>query len=327
MCQYGTGRSTSAYRVQTRQCFPHNRRPSTCGRTPLRLTSTISVGLDRLDDPPVGVVRIRCDKMSFLPLPLTLTDRLPAEIMEYILDGAKCDTRTLYACLLVCTAWHSFLIDSLYEPICLHDKPQLYALAHAVRRYPAVCHRIASARALILWSHQSHSSGFVDVFPLVLGPHLHNLEHLSFRGCIWHPLHASFFGMLHLLKGVKRLELSTSSPRNLADLQRIVCAFPQLEELYIEKFRSSSMKSSQPAPPHLLNLPCVLKLTSVRISQLPLYFFRDLVAWLSLSGVCGATQTLDISQTTGTAGRQGTVLMRSWRTLPRRYNTYTCPFQ
>ena len=232
--------------------------------------------------------------MSFEHRPLNGTDRLPAEIVAQILDNAKdAITRPFHACCFVCVGWHFYLIESLYETICLRSRSQLYRLASAVRIYPTVRRRIASARALVLWPHRR--SAFVDVFPLVLGPHLHKLEHLSFRGCDMHPPHVSFFGMLPLFKGVKFLELSTCSPRSFADLHRIFCAFPQLEELYIADSTRSSMNPSQPAPPHLLNLPCALKLRSVRINRLPSYFLCNLVAWLSLSGVCNTAQRLDIS--------------------------------
>ena len=233
--------------------------------------------------------------MSVQCIPLDGTDRLPAELMAQILDNTKHDTQTLPTCCHVCTAWHSFLIDSLYETIRLRSRSQLCRLVSAVRRYPAVRHRVASSRALVLWSYSEPELGFVDVFPLVLGLHLRKIEHLCFSYCMLWPLHRSFPGMLCQLKGVKHLQLSMSSPLNFADFQRIVCAFPQLEELYVEDLRRSSRKSSQPTPPHLLYLPCVPKLTSVRIDDFLPEFFRDLVAWLSSSSVRSAIRRLDIT--------------------------------
>ena len=214
--------------------------------------------------------------------------------MVQILDDIKDDTQTLHACSLVYASWHSYLIDSLYETIHLVSRSQLCRLVSAVRRYPVVRHRIASARELILSSYSELASGFVDLFPLVLCPHLRKVEHLCFRACVLWPLHRSFFGMLCQLKGVKRLELSTSSPRNFADFRRIVCAFPQLEELDIAELEGFSRRPSQPTPPHLLNLPCVAKLSSIRIDDVLPHFFHDLVAWLSSSGGCSAIRRLNV---------------------------------
>ena len=228
------------------------------------------------------------------PLPLTLTDRLPAEIMGHILDDASHDIRTLHACLLVCTAWRSYLIHSMaYENILVRSARQLHRLACAARHYPSVRDRLASVRSVILQQDNQRAPGFAHVFPHVLGPLLHKVERLSFGNCTLQPLHRSFFSTLRQLKGVKRLELSMSSPQNFADFRRIVCAFPQLEELDVLK--SWSRKPSQLTPPHLLKLPCPPKLTSVRIIDVLPDFFRDLVSWLSSSGVCSTIRKLDIS--------------------------------
>ena len=227
------------------------------------------------------------------PLPLNGTDRLPAEIIAQILDNTKDDTQTLHACTLVCTAWHSYLIGSLYDTIRLESRSQLDRLTRAALIYPAVRGRLALARSVILTQGKRRAPGFAHIFPLVLGPHLHKVQALTLRDCFVQPLHPSFFVMLRQLKDVKHLELSVPSSLYFADLQRIVCSFPHLEELTIT--RSSSRTSSLPTPLRLLNLPCVPKLTTVRIGSILREFFHPLVAWLCSSGVCSTTQRLDIS--------------------------------
>ena len=228
-------------------------------------------------------------------LPLTLTDRLPAEIMEHILDDAKHDTQTLHACCFVCVAWHSYLIDSLYKTIRLKSRSQLDKLACAALIYPAVRGRLALARSVILQKGDMSAPGFAHVFPLVLGPHLHNVQDLALHNCIGQPLHPSFFVKLRQLKDVKHLCLSGPHPQSLAGFQRIVCAFPQLEELDITDLTEPSWDTSQLTPPHVLNLPGVSKLTCLRVSDRVPEFFRDLVAWLSSSGVCSTIRSLHIS--------------------------------
>ena len=171
--------------------------------------------------------------MVLRPLPLTRTDRLPAELMAQVLDNTKDDTQTLHACCLVCIAWHSYLIDSLYQPIRLHSKSQLYKLSRAAHKYPAVRDRLALARSVILRRGECRAPGFAHIFPLVLGSHLRKVQDLIIHDCFVQPLHPGFFIMLRQLNDVKHLDLSLSSPLKFADFQRILRAFPHLEKLNI----------------------------------------------------------------------------------------------
>ena len=235
--------------------------------------------------------------MSIQHRPLNGTDHIPAEVIEQILDNTKHNTRTLHACCFVCVGWHSYLIDSLYEvePIRLHSKPQIYKLARASRTYPAVRDRLALARSVILETVDWREGGFAHVFPLVLGPRLHKVHDLTLRNCLGQPLRPNFFLKLRQLTDVKHLVLSGSPPQKFADFQRIVCAFPQLEELDIAGLWNASRNASQLTPQHVLNLPCMSKLTCVRASDTLPEFCRDLVAWLSSRGVCSTISSLNIS--------------------------------
>ena len=79
----------------------------------------------------------------------------------------------------------------------------------------------------------------------MLGPHLHKVQDLTLDNCFRQPaLHPSLFVTLPQLKDVKHLDLSLSSPINFADFQRIVRAFPQLEELDIADFSEPSWNAS-----------------------------------------------------------------------------------
>ena len=133
------------------------------------------------------------------PLPLTLINRLPIEIMEHILDNARHGIQTLHACSLVCTAWRSYLIHSPYEQIVLHSGFQLHILVCAARNHPTVRDRLAPVRSIILQQHGERGLGFAHVFPLMLSPYLHQVERLSFDNCTLQPLHKSFFSMLRQL--------------------------------------------------------------------------------------------------------------------------------
>ena len=255
--------------------------------------------------------------MVLRPLPLTRSDRLPAELMAQILDDASHDIQTLHACSLVCAAWRSYLIHSPYEEILLHSAPQLHRLVCAARIYPTIRDRLAPVRSIILQQDDMRGPGLVHVFPLMLGPYLHKVEHLSFkfRNSILQPLHPSFFVKLRQLKDIKRLELSITFLINLADFWRIVRSFPQLEELDLEHLQYLSWKPSQLTPSHLLNPPCVPKLTSVRMNRLDGNLFCDLVAWLSSGGVCSSIQRLDIYLDNWRAGPVNALLTHTASTL------------
>ena len=230
--------------------------------------------------------------MALQLLPLNGIDRLPVELMEQILDNTKDDIQTLHACCFVCVRWHSYVIDSLYRPIRLRRKHQIYQLARASCIYPAVRDRLALASSVILDQSGSYEPGFVDVFPLVLGPHLHKVQNLTLRGCFELPVHPSFFVKLPQLKDVKHLHLYVSPPEHFADFQRIVCAFSQLEELDIAGLQwSTSRNASQLTPPRVLNPP---QLSCVRVSDDLPEFFCALVAWLSSDGICRTIRRLDI---------------------------------
>ena len=282
--------------IQSPNCeLPSYLYPSAFAFFLLRLTSTIPVWLARVSNAPAGVGRIRFDNMALRPLPLNGTDRIPAELMAQILDNTKRNTQSLHACCLVCVAWHSYLVDSLYKTIRLESRSRVDRLARTALIYPAVRGRLALARSVILGNANWRAQGFAHVFPLVLGPRLHKLHDLTLRNCLGQLLHPNFFLKLRQLTDVKHLVLSGSPPQKFADFQRIVRAFPQLEELDIAELTESSWNASQLTPPHVLNRPCIPKLTCVRVSDRVPEFFRDLVAWLSSSGVCSTIRRLDIS--------------------------------
>ena len=233
--------------------------------------------------------------MRLRPLPLTLINRVPAELMEQILDNTRGDTQTLLACLQVCSAWHNFLIDFLYEPIRLHKKPQVYRLARTARIFPAIRDHLASTRTIVLSQRDDFRSKFAHVFPLVLGLHLHKVEHLSFFNCSLQQLHPSFFAMLYRLRNVKHLSLADSYFAHFADLRRMVCAFPLLEEVdfarnwvYICPQQHHALASS-----HILGLPCAPRLTTIHIRWIDDNIHS--VEGLFSSGVCSSIQTLRIS--------------------------------
>ena len=236
--------------------------------------------------------------MSLQHPALSLMDRLPAELMEQILDDAKHDTRTLLACLRVCVAWHFYLIYSLYEPIRLHSSLQLDQLARAAHIYPAVRDRLASTRAIVLSQHDRLAPRFAHVFPLVLSPYISKVEHLSFVSCLFRPLHPSFFVVLPRLKEVRRLSLTQFYLGNFAEFQRIVCAFPLLEELDLAESRLQL--PSQRLPMTLLipyrNRFSAPRLTTLRINKLEADFLRDLVAWMFSPACSNSIHTLDIAQ-------------------------------
>ncbi|EPT02292.1 hypothetical protein FOMPIDRAFT_160398 [Fomitopsis schrenkii] len=49
------------------------------------------------------------------PLPRSITNRIPLELFEHILDFLRWHTLDLYNCTLVCSAWHRYSQRLLYS--------------------------------------------------------------------------------------------------------------------------------------------------------------------------------------------------------------------
>ena len=235
-------------------------------------------------------------------LPLDLTSRIPTELILQILSEAEDDNATLCSCLRVCHAWYTLLIDHLYEPIHLRGSLQLDKLTSAARAHPAVRARLAKTRTVTLARRTRPESRFARVFPLVLGPYLRSVAHLAFRGSLLKPLHPSFFAALPQLAGVSHLELVKFSLGSFLELQRVVCAFPLLEELHLAESRMRPRARLQFAPAaHNHHGPSTLLrpppgLAVLRVNKLEADILHDLVAWMSAAASLGSIRTLEISQ-------------------------------
>ncbi|EPT02502.1 hypothetical protein FOMPIDRAFT_1047857 [Fomitopsis schrenkii] len=244
--------------------------------------------------------------MNSPALPLPLTDHLPSELMEQILGEAKCDNQILLTCLPVCTAWHSFLISSLYESIHLHSRPQLSKLARAACIYPAVRARLASARAITFCGGRRDDLKDLDrtfayrTFPLVLGPHLPSVQHLSFLCCRLRSLHPTYFARLPQLANVRSLSLDTCHLKSFSEFQRLVCAFPLLEELHLKGSVIYGQRPRDLQSPLLPGRHSVLRaprLTLIRMNELRMELVHALVVWLTMTSTTALSslRALDIS--------------------------------
>lgn len=216
---------------------------------------------------------------------------------EVILDEAKKDVQTIVACLRVCTAWHS-LICALYHSMQIQSSTQLNKLAHAARTYRAVRACFASVRAITLGTltllphryrvetlHPLPPNLNSQVFPLVLGRHFRSVEHLHFFNCLHRPFHSSFFTLLPRLEKVKQLVVFHANLGNLPELQRIICAFPLLEELHLESL--DVYNGNDQSVFHARWPP---KVTLLRISNIHYGLLRNLGRWMDMSSI----HTLDL---------------------------------
>ena len=238
---------------------------------------------------------------SIQALPLSLTNRIPFEVISLILDEIQCYSRnaTLYACLRVCHAWYTPLIPRLYECICLRTHAQLDKLTKAVRAHPAVRARLASTRKMLLLWQRGREYRSIDALPLVLGPYLHGVTSLTFYWCMPKPLHPSFFVALPLLASVTHLKLAYLYLASFLKLHSIVCAFPFLKELSLQGpfGRARRQQLTTPALPNHQGPSTKLRtprLTVLRVCLQAPDALRSLAAWISTTTSLASITTLDI---------------------------------
>ena len=232
-------------------------------------------------------------------LPAELADRIPAELILHILDEAGYDHATLCTCLRVCQAWYALLIPRLYESIRLHDHAELDKLASAARAHPAVRARLASTRTMTLSRRARPDNRLARAFPLVLGPYLCGVAHLVFRTSLLYLAHPSFFAALRQLTNVRRLDLVKFHLGSFYQLQRVLCAFPLLEEVHLQQ-GSMRCRMNQHNVPLILNPqgPWTLlrapRLSVLRVNRLQADVLRDLVSWTSATSCLASIKVLDI---------------------------------
>ncbi|KAH9913418.1 uncharacterized protein B0H18DRAFT_1126281 [Fomitopsis serialis] len=182
-------------------------------------------------------------------LPLHLSDRIPLEVFEDIVDYMPIST--LLDAVLVCRAWHSRASRRLYSTVVIKSRTQYDLLVEQSRTSPRVKQWLTTTRDLIvLCSYNSKREGitFLNSLPLVFAHTLPALRVLDIRRMLCYNMHPTFYHALRCFTHIMSLRLDDAVLGNVAQLRRIVCAFPHLEDLALDRvtFRQPRYVSSRP---------------------------------------------------------------------------------
>ena len=245
------------------------------------------------------------------PLPLRITDRVPQELFENIIDGLVSDARDLYNCALVCHAWYPRSTMRLYERVYVHpygyDGLARFALRNPRARVYLERTRVLAMCECAVWNLKPHKQGdadeearstphnwhFTPTLPLVLGRALPHLQCLSFDRGLRPPYHSSFFTCIAAWREVRHLELS-GCRLSVADFRRIVLALPNLRHLHIPNISLVSTGARVHAGTAVAACVAAPRLRSLAVMVLDRGATQAILEWLAASRVCCQMEVLDL---------------------------------
>ncbi|KAH9926786.1 uncharacterized protein B0H18DRAFT_332864 [Fomitopsis serialis] len=209
-------------------------------------------------------------RISSKSLPLHISDRIPLEVFEVIIDYMPIST--LLNAVLVCHAWHSRASRHLYSTVVIKSRTQYDLLVEQSRTSPRVKQWLATTRDLVvLCSYNSKREGisFLNSLPLVFAHTLPALRVLDIRRMLCYNMHPTFYHALRHFTHIMSLRLDDAVLGNVAQLRRIVCAFPHLEDLALDRvtFRQPHYAVASP-PRHRLDTSFPPESNIVRLKAL-----------------------------------------------------------
>lgn len=242
---------------------------------------------------------------KLLPLHRLLSDRIPVEIFEQIANHTGSDgTQTILSMAAVCHAWYPFCQQVLYRGVALRTWDgclKLTALAHKPLESNVRKRLKEYTRSLLVGDPRSsvtlEARCRLSSFPLVLAGLVPLLEKLHL--CNLHPpFHPNFFRSLSKLGTVTDLTLSNIRVINIHELRRIICAFPHLLTLRIERVNypplaSPAQWASRRIPE--ISAPCQARLRTLSLDWSSNYhLFVCLLRWLTDASVCAELTSFEV---------------------------------
>ncbi|KAI0727107.1 hypothetical protein C8Q72DRAFT_475761 [Fomitopsis betulina] len=211
------------------------------------------------------------------PLPRSITDRIPLELFEHILDFLLWETKDLYNCALVCRAWRHHSQCLLYAHVAIEHRAAYDALGRSLRNGRSGY--LARASTLYIQGSQTQST-----IPLVSGRYMCSLRCLTCYSCIMPPYHSSlplaFSGFSVLI----HLTLRHFQLNSFTDLRSIICSLKSLRDLNLTHgsllARARATDSSHFSP---FKAP---QLTQVTLGDLQDTLFSDLAQWFVSTEIC-----------------------------------------
>ncbi|KAH9914727.1 uncharacterized protein B0H18DRAFT_1125313 [Fomitopsis serialis] len=225
-------------------------------------------------------------------LPLALSDRIPLEVFEFVIDAMIGDQPTSAAAALVCTMWYPRAMHSLYYAVEIRSRTNFNILFKQCHASPRVKQSLASTCRLLANFGGHHNlqalpSALVGVMPRVRILHIEN-GRLRF-------IRADFFLALSRFKSVTSLTLGHCLLNNITQLRQIVSAFPQLTDLTIDvRFAQEGAASYAGAPPFQPSSHIRLRYLNIDVHRQEIMaMFLD---WMTQSGLCTSLAGLTFRQ-------------------------------
>ncbi|KAH9838063.1 uncharacterized protein C8Q71DRAFT_576532 [Rhodofomes roseus] len=242
----------------------------------------------------------RRHSISFVPhetatlsgsLARTLSDRIPLEVVERIID--RMEWATLLTAVRVSRAWYPRAMYDLYLAIEIRSRTSFKLLERLLRTSPPIKRWLASTYSLTIGYDRPP---YINVAPIVLARAMPDLREMVF---LWvsldHPIHPVFYSALSHFRHLTALRLLQVRLRNSNQLQQILGAFPRLTELV---FNGVSFHRQDTATPHFsrnLNTEMALESLHVTIrgirSHVAFEYIVDALMWSTL---CTSLRNLEV---------------------------------
>ena len=266
------------------------------------------------DQPASG----RRARPMLLPLPRNITERIPQELMEHIIDFLALDFASLRRCALVCRAWYHHSQTLLYCRVQIVGRSGYDAVARFALQSPRTKRYLAFTRILCLaTAHKDQAlpraqRNCFQVVPLTLGGSLPNLQCIGFFNCLFPPYNASFVSLMSRFTEVVHLVLHRFEVCSFVDLRRIICSFPKLRELHLGH-GSLTCAGSPFSVPNLFSRPVDPRIVKLTLTFLDLNLLPPLASWISWTDVC--KEVTNLAFTVNNIDSDGIYFERIMRTL------------
>ncbi|KAL6297912.1 hypothetical protein BKA93DRAFT_110745 [Sparassis latifolia] len=169
---------------------------------------------------------------------------LPHEVTDRIIDFLWDDQRTLYSCALTCHAWLPRSRFVMYHNIRIREGHSFDAFVR-VLQLPHLQHLFSNTLFLEVkwWARYETTHSWTHLFPLAFGRRFSNVTDLKIRGMNWinnsPSLNIFTLGFSQLTR-VVTLDLDQCMFHTFRELQRLLCAFPNIRNLHVINLRLES---------------------------------------------------------------------------------------